>query len=169
MKRLLYQLLRSKRETLGRDVKVSLLGLGTTNRAILEVLLPLDNVEISIRQKEPIYSNLPRLVKVYQGNDAFTRIDDDVVIPSPSVRREKLSMPYGIDVISDYDLLFRQRSENLFLISGSDGKSTTTTLASLMMNSGFSVCPYCSIISRCISSFRRDIYSLYFSLSPPAP
>ena len=138
MKRLLYQLLRSKRETLGRDVKVSLLGLGTTNRAILEVLLPLDNVEISIRQKEPIYSDLPRLVKVYQGNDAFTRIDDDVVIPSPSVRREKLSIPYGIDVISDYDLLFRQRSKNLFLISGSDGKSTTTTLASLMMNGGFS-------------------------------
>ena len=137
MKSLLYRFVNSKRESLGRNVKVSLLGFGSTNRAIFEALLPLDNVEISIRQKETIYSDLPRLVKVYQGNDAFTNIDDDVIIPSPSVRRERLSIPYGIDVISDYDLLFRQQSKNLFLISGSDGKSTTTTLASLMLDGSF--------------------------------
>ena len=137
MKSLLYRLLNGKRELLGRDVKVSLLGFGSTNRAIFEALLPLDNVEISIRQREPLYSDLPSSVKLYQGDDAFNGIDGDVIIPSPSVRRERLAIPYGIEAITDYDLLFRQRSEKLFLISGSDGKSTTTTLSSLMMEGSF--------------------------------
>ena len=137
MKRLLYKFLSDKRESLDREVKVSLLGFGSTNRAILEAILPLDNVEISIRQKDPIDIALPSSVKIYQGNDAFFKIDSDVIIPSPSVRRERLSIPDNAEVITDYDLLFRHRSKNLFLVSGSDGKSTTTTLLSLMMNGIF--------------------------------
>ncbi len=59
------------------------------------------------------------------------------MIPSPSVRRERLTIPDHTVLLTDYDLLFDYKPKSLFLVSGSDGKSTTVSLASLLLSPTF--------------------------------
>ena len=136
MKSLLLDFLKGKSLELKRPVNISLLGFGSTNRAFLELLLPLDNVKISVRQMGIAKEDFPDSVTVYNCENAFSELYEDVIIPSPSVRREKLIIPRHAEVITDYDLLFREENKRMFLVSGSDGKSTTTALASLMLRDG---------------------------------
>jgi UDP-N-acetylmuramoylalanine--D-glutamate ligase len=134
MKRLLYNKLFGLYKTLGRRVSVGLLGLGTTNSAVLDILLDLyDIVSVTIRQKGLDPVGFCEKISVKATDQAFLGICEDVIIPSPSVRRERLSIPKDTLVITDLDLLLEQRPENLFTVSGSDGKSTTVTLASLLL------------------------------------
>ncbi len=137
MRDILKGYIKNKAAILGRKVKVGLLGFGKTNRAILDALLPLDCVEILVRQRGLSEGTFPNSVRVYGGEDTFCTICEDVIIPSPSVRREPLTLPYGCEVITDYDLLFNSEPKRLFSVSGSDGKSTVTTLASLLLCPSF--------------------------------
>ena len=134
MKELLYQRLCELSKAKGRRVSVGLLGLGTTNRAVLDILQDMQDIaRITIRQNGLNQGNFPDTVSVIGTNDAFCNITEDVLIPSPSVRREKLTIPNDTLVLSDCDLLFASEPERLFLVSGSDGKSTTVTLGSLLL------------------------------------
>ena len=138
MKRLLVEYIEHKARELQRRVKVTLLGFGSTNRAFLEALLPLENAYVTVRQRGLSRGKISDSVAVYNGENAFSGLYEDVIIPSPSVRRERLSIPYHAEVITDYDLLFRAKQKELFLISGSDGKSTTTELSSLLLQGSIS-------------------------------
>ena len=137
MQELLRGYIRNKAADVGRRVRVGLLGFGKTNRAILDTLLPLDCAEMTVRQQglDPRYP--AHSVRVISDEDAFLGIYEDVIIPSPSVRREKLILPESVAVITDYDLLFYSKPKGLFSVSGSDGKSTVTTLASLLLSPTF--------------------------------
>ena len=118
----------------GKPITVSLLGFGTTNEAILDAISDLDICEkITIRQNNKLCDTPCGKVELICGNKAFDGIYEDVVFPSPSVRREKLHLPTSSVITSDTDIFFGEPRENLFLISGSDGKSTVTTLASLLL------------------------------------
>ena len=129
--------IKNKASDFGRQVRIALLGFGKTNKAMLDALLPLDLVEISVRQSGLNAAILPDQIRGFTGENAFSNIYEDVIIPSPSVRRESLVLPGGCEVITDYDLLFRLKPHRLFSVSGSDGKSTVTTLASLLLSPTF--------------------------------
>ena len=137
MRDILEGYIKNKVAILGRKVKVSLLGFGKTNRAILDALLPLGCVEITVRQQGLNADTLQGSARAFGGEDAFLKINEDVIIPSPSVRRESLTLTGGCEVITDYDLLFRSRPKRLFSVSGSDGKSTVTSIASLLLSPRF--------------------------------
>lgn len=137
MQELLRGYIRNKAADLGRKARLGLLGFGKTNRAILDALFPLDCVEITVRQQGLSPESLPRSVRIIGDKDAFLGIYEDVIIPSPSVRREKLILPDICEVLTDYDLLFNLKPKHLFSVSGSDGKSTVTTLASLLLSPRF--------------------------------
>lgn len=134
MKRLIKELLQKKKGQLHRRVRVGILGLGITGKAALDVLLGLgDAVDITVY---PIAAqDTPKTDRAKVGSP--DRITDDVLIASPSVRRERICIPEGTDVISDYSLLFDSNPERLFSVSGSDGKSTTTAIASLLLSPTF--------------------------------
>ena len=134
MKGLLSIYLQDVEKRLKRRVSVGLLGLGKTNRAALDVLLSLgDRVDISVRGDTPIDSKLQGRIRT--ATDSF--ITEDVLIASPSIRRERLDIPVGTEVISDYSLFFDSRPNSIFTVSGSDGKSTTTSIASLLLSPTF--------------------------------
>ena len=132
MQKLLYTRLDELARSLKRRISVGLLGLGRTNKAALELLLGTD-VDITVRQDGLAPSLLPNAVAV----KSFRGIYEDVLIPSPSVRRERLTIPDSTLVLTDYDLLFDSKPEKLFLVSGSDGKSTTVALTSLLLSPTF--------------------------------
>ena len=117
-----------------RRVNVALLGLGMTNRALLDLLIDMqDIVSITVRRKSTIKGEIPDTVSVIDGEDAFEGLSEDVLFPSPSLRRERLNIPSDAVLITDYDLLFDSRPQRLFLVSGSDGKSTTVAMASELL------------------------------------
>ena len=137
MRNILEGYILDKREAPERKIKVGLLGFGKTNRAVLDVLTPLDCVEITVRGHGLKTDAIPYPVRAFGGEGAFSLIDEDVIIPSPSVRRESLTLPRGCKIITDYDLFFGSMPKRLFSVSGSDGKSTVTTIASLLLFPSF--------------------------------
>ena len=115
-----------------RRVKVCLCGLGTTNCAVLELLLGMQSIaQITVRSTTAV--EVPGEVTKIVSPNVFSDICEDVVIPSPSIRRERLEIKNSSVFLTDYDLLFGSAPKNLFTVSGSDGKSTTTAMASLVL------------------------------------
>ncbi len=136
MKRLLHNFLEDRAKKFGRRIRVGLIGLGSTNRAALRLLGGMDAVgEITLRSRDKV-KDPPSGARLIAG-EPFRDIYEDILIPSPSVRREDLSLPVGTEMITDYRLLFEERPKDLFLVSGSDGKSTTTAIASLLLSPRF--------------------------------
>ena len=134
MKALLNKMLKERANTLTRKPRISLLGLGGTNKALLDILVCCDHIDsITVRQKGLIKDRIPDTVSVLNGENAFTGLCEDVFFPSPSVRRERLNFPKNSVTVSDYDLLFRAPQNKLFTVSGSDGKSTTVNMASALL------------------------------------
>ena len=117
----------------GKSLSICLLGYGTTNRAILDIISNLGcQREITVRQNREI-SDTPLGVKVIDHKIAFCDIYEDVVFTSPSFRRDKVCLPAETILTSDIEIFFGKRQDNTFLVSGSDGKSTVTTLTSLLL------------------------------------
>lgn len=129
-------------EILGRRFKkIGFLGLGKSNLSLISAL-PLDGIELTLRSEGKIdESLLPRGVsfsKVLCEKNAFSDISEDILILSPSVRRErcelKEAVARGILFTSDAELFFDGVGEReVFAVSGSDGKSTTVTLLSKIL------------------------------------
>ena len=121
----------------GRPLKVCLLGYGTTNRAVFDAISSSGVcTEITIRQNREIHDT-PMGVKVIDADGACDGIYEDVVFASPSFRREKVHFPAMTLVTSDTEIFFGESRNNTFLISGSDGKSTVTTLTSMLLSPTF--------------------------------
>ena len=138
MKKLLYDHLCERSRRLGRGINVTLLGYGISNRAVLDLVMSIPCVNgVTVRQRGLADCELPNGIGLIASDDAFDSICEDVIIPSPSVRRERLTIPRDAEFISDYDLLFAKNPARLFTVSGSDGKSTTVSLASLLLSPQF--------------------------------
>ena len=134
MKALLEKMLNERAEMLGRKLTVSLLGYGSTNRALLKLLTESESIKaITVRQKELGRDKIPRTVSLFNVGEVFSQLYEDVFFPSPSVRREKLVFPEMSITVCDYDLLFASKPDKLFAVSGSDGKSTTVAMTSEML------------------------------------
>ena len=138
MKNLLYDHLNKRSQRLCRGVNVTLLGYGVSSKAAVDLLLDIPCVNtVTVRQPGLSDAGVPSKVKVIARADAFDNICEDVIIPSPSIRRERLNIPRDAEFISDYSLLFAKDPEILFSVSGSDGKSTTVSIASLLLSPQF--------------------------------
>ncbi len=66
------------------------------------------------------------------GEKCFDEPSEDIIFISPSVRRErecvKRLFSRGAVACSDMELFFSEKPENVFAVTGSDGKSTTSAL-----------------------------------------
>lgn len=124
-------------QALGRGITVSLVGLGTTNRAVFDRIS--DVCTITVRSRECI--PLPDGCVGYFGDGYLDGIYEDVLFLSPSVRRDipkiQDAKRRGITVTSECEVFFKGAENDerrIFAVTGSDGKTTVTSMASAMLS-----------------------------------
>ena len=121
--------------------RICFLGLGLSNYSLMKSL-PLSGCEVTLRSEGKIDPCLiPENIyglRIFEGADAFKNIDEDIVIFSPSIRREReefaLAKRKGAIFSSDAELFFDLADKPIFAVTGSDGKSTTATMVSLLLS-----------------------------------
>ena len=118
---------------------VGFFGLGRSNLALMRMMS--DRSKIILRSDQKIrQDDIPRDVKIaeiFDGDDAAKHIREDFLVFSPSVRRDRSEFSNaarrGCVFTSDFEIFLAGNEKPLFLVTGSDGKTTTTTLISLIL------------------------------------
>ena len=114
--------------------RIGLFGLGRSNLALLPYLV---GREVILRSETAIdRGGLPEELssaRIYDGKRAFDEAGEDLLILSPSVRRERREIAKfatrGARLCTESELFFSLVSRPVYGVSGSDGKSTTTAIA----------------------------------------
>lgn len=129
---------------LARGRVVGFFGIGKSNLALLAMLAGTGVPVILRSDKEIRREILPEglnLVGIFEGDAAARDIREDLLIFSPSVRRDRAEFlaakQRGCVFTSDFEIFLRYNEKPIFLVTGSDGKSTTTTLAASMLGADF--------------------------------
>lgn len=118
--------------------KCDILGLGVSNLPLAEKLLDM-GVSITVRDEKDIStlgegaaSLAARGVRFITGKDCFDTIDGELIFRSPGIRPDisgiSSAISRGSELTSEIELFFSLTDAELFSITGSDGKTTTTTL-----------------------------------------
>ncbi len=125
---------------------IGLFGLGISS---LDILGHLPGSASVILRSEGKIKEVPksecRILALYDGERAFDEPREDILFLSPSVRRDRAELirfkERGVRLYSDAELFFARVKAPVFAVSGSDGKSTVTALASLLLSERFGSAP----------------------------
>ena len=118
-----------------KDKSVAVLGFGREGRATLPWVLKADCASrIAIVDKNPV--TLPEELKDYSkdieiitGDDYQKCLNDfDVIFKSPGIVLEEEKDFYTCKILSEMDIFFERFKKQIIGITGTKGKSTTTTL-----------------------------------------
>lgn len=122
--------------------KIALLGMGISNRAAVDFLLSAGAV-LSARDQNPNPSKeiteflTARGVKMIYGKDYLSDITEDIVFRSPGIRFDIPELAEaakrGVQITSEMEVFLSLCPCKVFAVTGSDGKTTTTTLISEML------------------------------------
>lgn len=131
-----------KRSVRGKNVCIA--GIGISNRPLVDLLYDC-GATISVRDKKiPEEEYCRKLseygVKTYFGNGYLEDIREDIVIKSPGIRPD-LPEFEGVKVLTnEMQLFFDVCPAKIIAVTGSDGKTTTTTLISeILKSAGYKV------------------------------
>ena len=126
----------------GKEIKsVGVFGLGRSNIGVIQYLREhFPKTVFTLRSDAEIKKEdamrVTEFERILARGEALAKVEEDIIFLSPSTKRERF-FGCGAMLSSDAEFFFENAKQNIFAISGSDGKSTTTTLISLMlMNSG---------------------------------
>ncbi|BAS27154.1 UDP-N-acetylmuramoyl-L-alanine--D-glutamate ligase [Limnochorda pilosa] len=133
-------------DLLGRDLKqarVAVVGLGTSNRAVLRWLVAKGVRVIACDRKPPQelegYGELARLpLELWLGPDYLVPLDRaDMLVLTPGMRKDlpeiEAARARGAVVTCEIDLFFRTCRGPVVGVTGTSGKTTTTTLIGEML------------------------------------
>ena len=121
-----------------KNKTVSILGLGISNLPLLKILCDTE-CEITIRDKNEIKGEASELIEKYNirtitGENYLEDINDDIVFRSPgimfSLPEIQKAIKNGSYITSEMELFFEFCPAKIIGITGSDGKTTTTTVIS---------------------------------------
>ncbi len=123
-----------------KNKTVGFFGIGKTNLDLLGELSG-SGIEITLRSDGKINrAKLPaelNIRAVYEGQNSTDSIHEDILFFSPSVKRDRTdflcALGRGTVFTSDIEFFLSRNNSPLFLVTGSDGKSTTTALAERML------------------------------------
>ncbi|MDR2531117.1 MAG: UDP-N-acetylmuramoyl-L-alanine--D-glutamate ligase, partial [Oscillospiraceae bacterium] len=119
-----------------RTRRVAIVGAGISNLPLLKLLVT-EGVDVSVRDKAPIELDAPRSVI---GDGYLDCSGEDVVFRSPGVRPWELTLSPGATLTSEMEAFFELCPCPIIAVTGSDGKTTTTTLiAELLRADGLTV------------------------------
>lgn len=149
--------------------KIFILGMARSGYEAAKLLSDYNN-EIIVtdgkEQKEELVSELESLgVKVIITSDQLSLLDDsfDYVIKNPGIKYDNpvvvKTKELGIKVINEVEMAysFLDKSVNIIGVTGSNGKTTTTTLISEFMKNSFDNVYLGGNIGIPLSNFVRDI------------
>lgn len=122
---------------------VGILGLGVSNLPIAELLCDMGE-KLVIRDKktpeelgERAVALADKGVRFISGSGCFDDITEDILFRSPGLRPDTKGLAdavsRGATITSDIELLLEFSSSESFAITGSDGKTTSTTLTGLFL------------------------------------
>lgn len=137
--------------------KIGLVGLGTSTRGVAEVLAHAGVRSLTVRTARSVPAALPPALALrwYIGDALYDDLSEDLLFFSPSARREdpclRAAAERGCRFSSDAELFFRYTHSPVFAVTGSDGKSTTATLTSLLLSAGESDVRLAGNIGRALS------------------
>ncbi len=125
----------------GRKIRsASIFGLGRSGVGVLKFLLKKHpQISITLRDDKPTLNEgipLRDDFKIYLGGMSEHRLNEDIIFLTPTIRRDRFLPTLYPRITSDAELYFELSRNRIFSISGSDGKSTTATLASLLLSGG---------------------------------
>ena len=155
-----------KRHSKSAIPTVGFLGIGKSNLSLIERLSGLP-VKFVFRAKsalsKEICSSLP-VGEYFTDGKMLEGIGEDVLFLSPTARRDSAKFTEaeesGTYISSDCDAHFEtERAESTIIITGSDGKSTTTALASeILSDSGGIACGNFGVPFSSINEGPRHLY-----------
>lgn len=128
-------------ELLGKikESKIAVLGLGVSNIPLVAFLLDLGAKDITVHDKKP-WTELGAEVREYSekgvrfvgGEDYLETVEGDYIFRSPGIRPDVPSLVAAVNggavLTSEMELFFELTPTRVIAITGSDGKTTTTTL-----------------------------------------
>ena len=119
----------------GRHCEI--LGLGVSNLPLARVLCEL-GVPLTVRDKKPVEELIgseeliAKGVKFITGTDAFDHLSGDLIFRSPGIRPDRDGLAdatnRGAELTSEIELFLTLTDAETFAVTGSDGKTTSTTL-----------------------------------------
>ncbi|MBR5817036.1 MAG: hypothetical protein IKY62_00160, partial [Clostridia bacterium] len=126
-------------ERIKRGTRLAFFGLGKSNLSLIRSL-PLDKCKVTLRSDKALSEKDiacdVKWERILVGESSCLDIDEEIMIFSPSVRRERKSLlaakERGVIFTSDLEIFLEENTRPMLAVSGSDGKSTTSTLLGLM-------------------------------------
>ena len=123
----------------------AVLGFGVSNRPLVRFLLELGVKSVTVHDKKSIeelgedaLSLATHGVKFITGESYLDKIEADVIFRSPGIRDDKGGIPEAIArgayLTSEMELFFALTPARIIAVTGSDGKTTTTTLISKILS-----------------------------------
>ncbi len=121
------------RETIKQYIEnksVLILGFGREGKSTYQLFLKVGGYKsITIADKNPISYELPKEVGVITGEDYQKTMNDyDIIMKSPGIVLEQPLSYYTCKIASQTELFFARYGRQIVGITGTKGKSTTTTL-----------------------------------------
>lgn len=121
----------------------AVLGVGISNTPLIDFLLDLGAIVSAYDQKEAdALGDLPNTltekgIALKLGKSAFDEIEADVIFKSPGIRPDIpgifKAIEHGAELTSEMQVFFEYCPCHTIAITGSDGKTTTTTLISKIL------------------------------------
>ena len=113
-----------------RGKRVAVLGMGISNAPLVK-LLAANGIDVTVRDKQ----ELPLMdgVKFVSGPDYLEGLTEDVVFRTPGLRPDRIPLREGTELTSEMEVFFRLCPCPIYAVTGSDGKTTTTTILSELL------------------------------------
>ncbi len=118
---------------------VAVVGLGISNLPLVDFLLS-HGARVTVYEKkgrEVLGELADRLslcgVKLVLGEDCLERVRERVIFRTPGIRADRINAPGDAYFTSETELFFELCPSKIYAITGSDGKTTTTTLTHLFL------------------------------------
>lgn len=120
------------------NARIAVLGFGVSNIPLVELLIECGN-DITVHDKSEFEKLNPRAydfkacgVKFITGEHYLDEIDADIIFRSPGIRPDydgiQRVTENGAELISEMELFIELTPAKILAITGSDGKTTTTTI-----------------------------------------
>ncbi|NBI12364.1 UDP-N-acetylmuramoyl-L-alanine--D-glutamate ligase [[Haemophilus] felis] len=122
-----------------QNQQITVIGLGKTGLSCVDFLLAKQaNVRVIDTRKHPAGADkLPKNVPLHTGSlNQQWLLDSDLIVISPGLALKtpeiQTAIQAGVDVVGDIELFCREAVAPIIAITGSNGKSTVTTLVTEM-------------------------------------
>lgn len=110
-----------------KDKAVAVLGYGVSNRPLVKCLTGA-GLNVTVRDKNAL-PEIPGAVCI-TGESYLEDITEDVVFRTPGIRPDRIRLKDGAKLTSEMEAFYALCPCPIFAVTGSDGKTTTTTLIS---------------------------------------